>query len=330
MKVVFINGDGIGPEVMNITRRVLDVLASDQIQWIEAHAGRRCHEATGESLPAETLALLREHRVGIKGPTETPSGGGFTSANVRLRQELDLFVGLRPAVSMGLPGTRDNVNLVTFRENTEGLYACSEEQTGFTVVLTARFTAEGMRRLAASAFVYALEHGYDHVTLVTKENIHKVWGRLYHDAFNTVAQMQNFRGIRVDHMLVDAMCMSLVRNPSKWGVIVTENMFGDIISDLCAGLVGGLGVTPGANIGAQVALFEAVHGSAPDIAGMGIANPAGLLLSGGLLLDHLGLRGLGNRLRNAIAQALRAGEWTRDIGGELNTYQFTQAVLARV
>ena len=278
----------------------------------------------------ETLNLIREHKVAIKGPTTTPSGGGFTSVNVRLRQELDLYVGLRPSWSLGLPHTRRQVNLTVFRQNTEGLYACKEEVKGSPgsreVLLTARFTEEAMHRLALKTFLYARAQRLTHVTLVNKENIHKVWGRVYHDAFNEVAV--RFPEITADHMLVDAMGMRLVMQPEKYQVLVIENMFGDILSDICAGLVGGLGVTPGANLGEDIALFEAVHGSAPDIAGRGIANPTALMLSAAMMLDHLGLVLESKRMKQAIINTLKNNKHrTGDLGGKLNTIQFTSAIM---
>lgn len=328
--IVYIDGDGIGPEVMRATRRVMTTAMGGDLEWIQAHAGLECYRRSGNPLPPETLALLRNYKVGIKGPTTTPGGSGFESVNVRLRKELDLYVGLRPAVSMGLPGTHEGVNLVIFRENTEGLYDSNEHLSnqGQTVVLMARFTKQAMLRLARAAFEYARKHGFTHVTYVDKQNIHKKWGALYHEAFKRVAA--EFTEIESDHMLVDAMSMRLTSDPRQWGVIVTENMFGDIISDLCAGLVGGLGVVPGANIGKEIALFEAVHGSAPNIAGMGIANPTALMLSGAMLLEHIGWRDEAQRIRDAITESLNAGDCTRDLGGSLTTEQFTDAVVSRL
>lgn len=328
--VVYINGDGIGIEVMRATRALVDTVTKEGIEWIEAKAGENCFLTTGNPLPPETLELIREHKVAIKGPTTTPSGGGFTSVNVRLRQELDLYVGLRPSWSLGLPNTRRNVNLTVFRQNTEGLYACKEEVKGPSgsreVLLTARFSEEAMYRLALKAFHYARAQGLTHMTLVNKENIHKVWGRVYHDAFDQVAA--SFPDITADHMLVDAMGMRLVSQPEKYQVLVIENMFGDILSDVCAGLVGGLGVTPGANLGEDIALFEAVHGSAPDIAGRGIANPTALMLSAAMMLDHMGLVLESKRMKRAIIHTLKNNKCrTGDLGGKLNTIQFTSAIM---
>ncbi len=326
-KIVYINGDGIGPEVMHATRRVITMATDDRFEWVEAHAGLECYERTGNPLPTQTLALLREHKIGIKGPTTTPGGGGFESVNVRLRKELDLYVGLRPAISIGVPNARTDVNLAVFRENTEGLYACAEtiNNQGQRVVLMATFNESAMMRLARAAFEYARTHSFTRVTYVDKQNIHKKWGVLYHAAFKRVAA--EFPEMKSDHMLVDAMSMRLVSDPSTWGVIVTENMFGDIISDMCAGLVGGLGVVPGANIGKEIVLFEAVHGSAPDIAGRGIANPTALMLSGAMMLEHMGWPSEARRIRWAIGKAIKEGDCTRDLGGSLNTKQFTDKII---
>jgi len=332
LQIVYINGDGIGPEVMGATRQVLDHMTGGKIDWIEAKAGLDCKAETDNELPEETLELIRTVGLAIKGPTNTPGGGGFKSVNVRLRQQLDLYAGVRPAISVGLPGTSPNVSLVLYRQNTEGLYACSEESVGpegeREVRLVTRFTEEAMQRLALRAFNHAREAGIGRVTLVTKRNIHKVWGRVYTDAFETVAAQ--YDGIQADHLLVDAMAMQLVMRPQQFGVIVAENMFGDILSDLCAGVIGGLGVAPGANIGDDIALFESVHGSADDIAGQGKANPTALILSGAMLLEHVGHLELAQALRFGVIETLKRHR-TRDLpGGTLGTTDYVSHLLTNL
>lgn len=301
MKVVCIEGDGIGTEVTGAMKYVIGSLGLG-IEWVDMPAGESALATHGEPLPRMTLDAVREHKVAIKGPTTTPGGGGFKSVNVGLRQQLDLYCGFRPVVSLLIPGTTQGVNLVLFRQNTEGLYRCEETLTGEPgsreVVLTAQFTEEAFLRISRRAFLYARANGLDHVTVVNKENIHKVWGMVYHAAFNAIAT--DFPGIRADHMLVDAMGMRLVMNPGAYQVLVGENMFFDILSDVCAGLIGGLGVACGANYGDHAALFEAVHGSAPDIAGQGIANPTALILSSALMLEHIGHGAEAKRVRDAV------------------------------
>jgi len=308
--VVCLPGDGIGPEVVGEMKRVVAALGVT-IEWIDMPAGESALESHGNPLPRETVEAIRECGVAIKGPTTTPGGGGFKSVNVRLRQELVLDSGFRPVRSLPIPGTTQGVDLVIFRQNTEGLYRCDETTVGEIgsreVTLTARFTEEAMHELSVRAFLFARATGRDHVTTVNKENIHKAWGRVYHDAFDAVAA--DFPDIRADHMLVDAMGMRLVISPSSYQVIVIENMFGDILSDVCAGLIGGLGVAAGANYGRNCALFEAVHGSAPDIAGKGIANPTAILLSAALMLEHVGKHDEAARLRDAINAVYAMGEF---------------------
>lgn len=323
-------GDGIGPEVMKATCRALDILTDGAIHWFDVRAGEELYRETGNPLPDSTIETISRIGLGIKGPTTTPGGGGFSSVNVALRRALGAYAGVRPVIDIGAPKGRPNVALVVYRENEEGLYDCNEEVLGEPgsreVRFSARFSEQGMTRLAQRAFRYATEAGLSRVTVVTKENIHKGSGGLYHEAFNQVAA--EFPDIQADHMLVDAMCMRLVLNPEDYQVLVMQNLFGDIISDLCAGLIGGLGVAPGANIGDKVSLFEAVHGSATDIAGRGIANPTALMRSGAMLLEHIGeierAQTLEDALRRTIANpATRTG----DMGGPLGTQAFTDAVI---
>lgn len=328
LEVVYINGDGIGIEVMDATRRVMDAVMGGEIHWIEALAGLDCYKECGDPLPMRTLNLLRLHKLGIKGPTTTPGGGGFRSVNVQLREKLDLYVGLRPAFSLPIPKSNPEVNIAIFRENTEGLYACEEivSEDGKSVELRAHFNYDAFLRLARAAFAYARAHSMP-LTYVDKQNIHKAWGHLYNTALNEVAK--DYPDVTYWHRLVDATNMELILRTKMFGVICTENMFGDILADNCAALMGGLGVAPGANIGDEIALFEAVHGSWPEGAGKGIANPTALMLSGCMLLEHAGHADEGRTLRTAIKEALQRNP-TTDLGGSLNTVQFTESVLERL
>lgn len=338
-EIVCIPGDGIGPEVTDAMKRVVKVL-DVEIRWINMLAGEAAMNAYGDPLPQATIDAILEHRLAIKGPTTTPIGGGWTSANVQLRQKCDLHAGIRPFRSLPIPGTVQGVNNVVARQNTEGLYLLKEVISGppgkRRVTLIAQFTEEAMTRLARLAFAYALEEGIGRVTYVDKGNIHKVWGAMYHDAFRAVAAEPAFAGIRSDHMLVDAIAMRLVMAPGEYGVLVTENLMGDILSDECAGLVGGLGVAAGANIGDDIALFEAVHGSAPDIAGKGIANPTALLRSAGMMLGHMGLHEEQHRLEAAIRAIYLEGRYiTGDLAWRYgvdpsNTRTFTDALIDRI
>ncbi len=330
MDIVRIDGDGIGKEVMPPTVALLDRVTRGGINWIPARMGLECFEHCGDPLPQVTLDLVRTHKLAIKGPTTTPQGGGFQSVNVRLRRELDLYVGLRPAMSLGLPGRHERVNIHLFRENTEGLYDSTEALSldGQSVTLTAHFTRRAMLRLARAAFLYARLFDLDTITYVDKQNIHKVWGRLYHGAFLEVAV--EFPDISYNHRLVDAANMFLALSPESWGLIVTANMFGDILADHLAAIMGGLGVAPGANIGDEIFVAEAVHGSWPEKAGNGIANPTALMLSGAMLLEHMGEMELAGTIRNAIIRTLTEGDRTADLGGTLSTTEFAEAVLRRL
>lgn len=337
-KVVCLAGDGIGPEVIEQNKRVVAALGV-AIDWVDMPAGESALETHGCPLPPETVEAIREHKVAIKGPTTTPGGGGFKSVNVELRQQLDLYCGFRPVRSLPIPGTTQGVDLTLFRQNTEGLYLCDEVIDGEVgsrkVVLTAHFTEEAMRELARRAFLFAQATNRDHVTVVNKENIHKKWGGMYRDQFFAIAR--DFPKIYADHKLVDAMGMLLILNPSAYQVIVIENMFGDILSDVCAGLIGGLGVAAGANYGDHHALFEAVHGSAPDIAGKGIANPTAILLSAALMLEHIKRNDEAKRLRDAINAIYAEGKFvTGDLARRypgvtpVGTEAFTDAVIRQI
>ena len=330
--IAVIRGDGIGPEIMRATLRVLDELqAGLSYEFVEA--GVAAQEQCGELLPAATLESIAKHRVALKSPLTTPIGGGFSSLNVELRRRFDLYANVRPALTM--PGTRsryDGIDIVTVRENTEGAYG-AEGQTltadGEAAQSLIRVTRRGSERIVRYAFDLARRVGRKKVTIVHKANIMKTTSGLFLNVAREVAAQ--YPEIACNEMIVDNTCMQLVMKPEQFDVIVTTNLFGDIISDLCAGLVGGLGLAPGANIGTEAAIFEAVHGSAPDIAGRGIANPCALLLAAGQMLDHLGLIDCAQRLRTAIRATLAARDRvTPDLGGNGSTESFADALIERV
>ena len=327
-----IRGDGIGPEIMAVTLRVLD--APDcGLSWEFAEAGSAALEQCGELLPQATLDAIARHRVALKGPLTTPVGGGFSSLNVELRKRFDLYANVRPALT--LPGTKaryENIDIITVRENTEGAYL-SEGQTlsadGQTAQSIVRNTRHGAERIVRYAFELAEKRGRKKITAVHKANILKTSSGLFLEVAREVAARHP--AIAFNEMIVDNTCMQLVMNPWQFDVIVTTNLFGDILSDLCAGLVGGLGLAPGANIGAAAAIFEAVHGSAPDIAGKSLANPCALLLAAADMLDHLGLVEQGTRVREAIRATLAAHDRvTPDLGGCGTTETFADALVERV
>ncbi|MCX6715045.1 MAG: isocitrate/isopropylmalate family dehydrogenase [Candidatus Uhrbacteria bacterium] len=329
ISVVAIEGDGIGHEVFRAMRRVVDRVMSNRIDWIPALAGLECAEANGgNSLPDETLDLIRLHKVAIKGPTTTPSGGGFKSVNVRLRQELELHSCVRPAIHIpGLPKSHP-CDIVVVREGVEGYYDCVEVREGDVVHATAHFSKAGFKRTVRQA-VRIVFSRRKKLTLVLKTNILKMWGALYTEAFNEVIAEEG-TGLEINYLHIDALSMMLEMHPERFDVLVTENLFGDILSDMTAGLVGGLGVAPGACIGDAYAMFEAVHGSAPDIAGRGIANPTALILSAAMMLEYDGFLHEAKHLREALLQTIAEGDRTGDMGGTLNTEQFTDAILRRL
>lgn len=331
--ITVIRGDGIGPEIMDATLHVLDAMQLG-LSYEFVDAGLVALEKHGELLPAATLESIRRNRIALKSPLTTPVGEGFSSINVELRKRFDLYANVRPAQSF--PNTRSRfpsgVDLITVRENTEGAYI-GEGQTlsedGETATLTQKVTRRGSERIVRYAFDLARRIGRKKVTVVHKANILKSTSGLFLRTAREVAQA--YPDIQVEEMIVDACCMKLVMQPEKFDVIVTTNLFGDIISDLCAGLVGGLGLAPGANIGTEAAIFEAVHGSAPDIAGKGIANPCALLLAAGQMLDHLGQVEQAARLRRAIVATLEARDsLTPDLGGEGTTLAFAKAIASRL
>ena len=331
--ITVIRGDGIGPEIMDATLHVLDAMQLG-LSYEFADAGMVALEKHGELLPAATMDSIRKHRIALKSPLTTPVGGGFSSINVELRKRFDLYANVRPAKSF--PNTKSRfpsgVDLITVRENTEGAYigeGQSLSEDGETATLTQKITRRGSERIVRYAFDLARKTGRRKVTVVHKANILKSTSGLFLKTAREVAQQ--YPDIECNEMIVDNTCMQLVMRPEQFDVIVTTNLFGDIISDLCAGLVGGLGLAPGANIGTEAAIFEAVHGSAPDIAGKGIANPCALLLGAGQMLDHLGLADQGNRLRGAIIATLGAKDTlTPDLGGTGTTTTFAQAIARRL
>ena len=326
--ITLIPGDGIGPEVAKATTRVI-AATGVLIDWEEMPAGIAALErGLMDALPPETVASVKKNKVALKGPTSTPTGGGHVSANVRLRKELDLYASIRPVKSVPGVKTRfDGVDLVVFRENTEGLYAGIENEIAKDVIVSIKVVTErASTRIARSAFEYARKHGRKKITAVHKANILKKGDGLFLACARNVAK--EYPDIPLDDVIIDACCMKLVTDPTKFDVLLMENLYGDIISDLCAGLVGGLGVVPGANIGTDGAVFEAVHGSAPDIAGKGLANPTALLKSAALMLAHLGESSAAARLDAAIDQVLAKGEVrTGDLGGTASTEQFADAVI---
>lgn len=327
--VVLLPGDGIGPSIASSVVRILDAAGAD-VDWQIRHAGAETIATHGDTLPDETLHAIRDAGVALKGPITTPVGKGFKSVNVRLRKELTLYANLRPVQSLpNLPSCYRDVDLVVVRENTEGLYSGIEHEVVPGVVESIKImTRAACERICRFAFEYARRHDRRLVTAVHKANIMKLADGLFVDSFYKVAE--EFPEVRATDAIVDATCMRLVMNPHQFDVVVMENLYGDILSDLCSGLVGGLGVTPGANIGDGVAVFEAVHGSAPDIAGKNLANPTALLISGVLMLRHLDKNDVADRVISAVCRTLEDGVKTRDVGGAASTSEYTEAVVSRL
>ena len=330
MKVVLIPGDGIGPEVSAAAQEVV-AAAGVSIDWDIAHAGVAAAERYGDPLPEATLEGVRRHRVALKGPCTTPIGEGFRSINVRLRQGLDLFASVRPVRT--LPGVTvpfDHVDLVVVRENTEGLYSGLEHVVVPGVIESLRIvTRAAAARIVRFAFELARREGRRGVTFCHKVDVLRLSDGLFLDAARDVAEAYPF--IEFEERRIDNLCMELALDPSRFDVLVMENLFGDVISDLCAGLVGGLGLVPGANIGERYAVFEAVHGSAPDIAGKGLANPIAIIRSAALLLDHIGQRQAARRVETAVERTLAARRGlTRDLGGQGTTRSLTDQIIAHL
>jgi len=331
-KITVIRGDGIGPEIMDATLFVLGKLDTG-FEYEDADAGLVALEKHGDLMPAATLESIARNKIALKSPLTTPVGGGFTSINVSLRRHFDLYANVRPAISF--PNTKaryDDIDVITVRENTEGAYLAEGQEVsadGETAFSGTRITRKGSERIVRYAFELARSTGRKKVTAVHKANIIKSTSGLFLDVAREVAA--KYPEIEFQEMIVDNACMQLVMRPEQFDVIVTTNLFGDIISDLCAGLVGGLGLAPGANIGADVAIFEAVHGTAPDIAGQGKANPCALLLGAAQMLDHIGQPQNAERLRKAIVATMEAKDsLTGDLGGSGSTMEFAKAIASRV
>jgi isocitrate dehydrogenase (NAD+) len=329
--VTLIPGDGIGPE---ITKAVTDIFAAAQVpvQWEEQNAGQTTFDQSGELIPTSLLKSLEKNKVALKGPITTPVGKGFRSINVTLRQKYDLYQNVRPSkTTPGIHTRYEGIDLVLFRENTEGLYSGLEmwdERLGIADAI-ARVTVEGSRKICRAAFEYAVKNGRKKVTLAHKANIIKMAGTLMINACKEASL--EFPQIVFEDKIIDNMCMQLVGKPEQFDVIVTTNLFGDLLSDLCAGLVGGLGVVAGANIGDNMAIFEAVHGSAPDIAGQGKANPTALLRSAIMMLHHLGEHVKADRIDKALEDTLlNQEECTGDLGGKASTSEFAQHIIAKL
>ncbi len=326
-KITLIPGDGIGPEVTGAARQIIDALQLG-LEWEEAIAGAGALEEYGTPLPDETIESIRRNKIALKGPVTTPVGSGFRSVNVGIRKALDLYANVRPSKTMaGISSRYSGVDLVIFRENTEGLYAGIEHMIGEDAAESIRLiTRRASRRIAQSAFDFARRTGRRKVTAGHKANILKLTDGLFLDAVRQVAA--EYPEIEYDEVIVDALSMRLVLEPTDFDVLVLPNLFGDIVSDICAGLVGGLGVAPGANLGDEAAVFEAVHGSAPQIAGQNIANPTAIILSAAMMLEHLGFPAEAARVREAVAEVISAGKWvTPDLGGTATTSDFTKAVM---
>jgi isocitrate dehydrogenase (NAD+) len=333
-RVTLIPGDGIGPEITEQTLRVLDATGVE-FDWDPQPAGMAGVDCAGDPLPESTLASIRDRRVALKGPLTTPVGGGFRSINVALRREFELYANVRPSSTI-LPGRYDGVDIVLVRENLEGLYSGVEHFTKVgddprgVAVSQAIVTRYGCERVIRYAFEYAAQQRRRKVTIVHKANILKMVSGLFLEVGKAVAKEYEGR-IESNDLIVDNCAMQLVLKPEQFDVIVTTNLFGDILSDEIAGLVGGLGLAPGGNIGTTASIFEAVHGSAPDIAGQGIANPTAQILAAAMMLNHLGETDAGARVRDAVVRTIRDdGVRTRDLGGSASTRAFGDAVAARL
>src|SRR3954449_11092332 len=330
-RVTLIPGDGIGPELAEATTRVLDATGIG-FEWESVVAGEAAIEQFGTPLPDSVLESVRRNHVALKGPITTPVGGGFRSVNVSLRQALDLYANVRPARSMqGLDLRYDDVDLIIVRENTEDLYAGIEHMDGRDAAESIKIiTLAASERIPLYAFEYAVANGRRKVTAVHKANIMKLSDGLFLESCATVAAEYEGR-ISFEDRIVDNMCMQLVQKPELYDVLVLPNLYGDIVSDLAAGLVGGLGVAPGANIGIRAAVFEPVHGSAPKYAGKDVANPTALILSGALMLRHLGEPAAADNVETAVREIIAEGRTVpRDLGGEAGTQEFAGAVAERV
>jgi isocitrate dehydrogenase (NAD+) len=328
--ITLIPGDGIGPEVSSAVVTILERAGLDA-QWDTHAAGVTSLEQHGSTLPQELLDSIRRNKVALKGPLTTPVGSGFTSVNVGLRKALELYANLRPVWNIpSVPSHYEGIDLVIVRENTEDLYSGLEHEVVPGVVESLKIITEASSaRIARFTFEYARTHGRKRVTAVHKANIMKLADGLFLDTVRKVGAQ--YPEITLDDRIVDAVCMHLVMKPTQFDVLILPNLYGDIVSDLCAGLVGGLGVVPAANLGADAAVFEAVHGSAPDIAGKNVANPTALLLSAVLMLRHIGEGAIADRVNRALSDTLMDGKVrTRDLGGTASTTEFADAIARRV
>lgn len=328
-RIATIPGDGIGPEIMDAVISILEAVGFEA-EWIPLDAGLSAIAKGKSSMPQETIDAVREIGIALKSPTTTPSGGGHTSANVALRKALDLYANVRPAKTLpGVTGpfANKNIDLIMVRENTEGLYSGIEFQPHPDMAQAVKvITRPGSHRVCLYAFEMARRQGRKRITAVHKANIMKICDGMFLEEFYKVAK--DFPDIQSDDIIVDNCCMQLVTRPERFDVLVAENLYGDIVSDLCAGLVGGLGLAPGANIGDNCAVFEAVHGSAPDIAGKGVANPTALLFSACLMLRHLGENAMADRIMNSVLRVCSDGKClTIDLGGTADTKTYTREVI---
>ena len=328
-RITLINGDGVGPEISDAVVKIITASGAD-ISWDIQTAGADVIEKEGTPLPERVLNSIKENKVALKAPVTTPIGKGFRSVNVQLRKSLDLYANLRPCKNLPNVKTKfENVDIVVVRENTEDLYAGIERQidddTAESIKLITRNASE---RICKFAFDYAVKNGRTEVCVVTKANIMKLSDGLFLDSFRNISK--NYPDINKREILVDNLCMQLVQNPSQFDVLVLPNLYGDIVSDLCAGLIGGLGVAQGANIGNDYAVFEPVHGSAPDIKGKNIANPTALLLSAIEMLKYIGKEKSALKIENALLKTFEANLFTRDLGGCLSTTDFTDAVIRNI
>jgi len=329
-KITLLPGDGIGPEVAEAAQIVLEATGV-KISWDIQQVGQKALDEFGDTLPVQVIESIKKNRVALKAPVTTPVGSGFRSVNVALRKELDLYANFRPCRTLaGIESRYENIDLIIVRENTEDLYAGIERMVSEDTAESIKIiTRKGSERIVRFAFEYALEHGRKKVTAVHKANIMKCTDGLFLDVARSVAK--DYPSLVFEDKLVDALCMDLVMIPETYDVLVLPNLYGDIVSDLCSGLVGGLGVSPGANIGIQCAIFEPVHGSAPEIAGKNIANPAALMLSGVLMLRHINETAAGDRLERAVLDVIREGNVrTADLGGNAGTLEFAEAVSAKL
>ncbi|MFM5141753.1 isocitrate dehydrogenase [Aeromonas veronii] len=331
-KITVIPGDGIGPSIIESAIQILTHAGCD-FEYEYADAGLVALEKHGELLPQATLDLIEKNKVSLKGPLTTPVGGGFTSINVSLRKKFNLYANVRPVISF--KGTRsryDNIDIITVRENTEGMYSGAGQKRSDdnkSAEAMSIITHEGAERIVKFAFELARQEGRKKVTIIHKANILKSTSGLFLEVAREIAS--HYPDIQSEEMIVDAACMNLVMYPERFDIMVTTNLFGDILSDLCAGLVGGLGMAPGANIGDGAAIFEAVHGSAPDIAGKNIANPTSVILASIQMLEYLGMQDKAERIREAVRATIESGDRvTRDLGGTASTSEFTQAIIDRL